>query len=51
MEGFTYSVPPTPGAITAELCASTPEDILENVLLDYWLDTRRRFPSLKGGIL
>jgi Domain of unknown function (DUF4375) len=45
MEGITYSIPPTPRAITAELFASTSEDILENVLLNYVLDTRQRFPD------
>jgi Domain of unknown function (DUF4375) len=46
MEPFDWSPPPTPPAVTAELFASTPDDILENVLLNYVLETQQRFPDL-----
>src|SRR5690349_15416669 len=46
MTPFDWSPPPMPIALTAELFVSTPDDILENVLLNYVLDTQQRFPEL-----
>jgi hypothetical protein len=47
---FEFILPPTPEAITAELFASTSDDILENVLLNYVLDVQQRFPDLLGEL-
>src|SRR5262245_7916457 len=50
MPPFEFRIPPTPDAITPELLATTSEDILESMLLNYVLAVRRDAPEVAESL-